>query len=159
MSSKTLLLQVFDWDRFSKNDALGEVKLGLGYFDLSRGLTEWRQLQSYSGKVRAGRGLPSQVSPRVFSCSALSHLSEHPQHCQQSLHILLTKKGLIDFLGRGENCARRSCRATEDQISNFLRQELSVTQGHRGAVSGQSESYHHHHTPPPFPHLKYLFRI
>ena len=53
---------MFDWDRFSKNDPLGEVKLGLGYFDLSRGVTEWRQLQNYSGKVRRpGRGKPGQV--------------------------------------------------------------------------------------------------
>ena len=98
MSSKTLLLQVFDWDRFSKNDALGEVKLGLGYFDLSRGVTEWRQLQSYSGKVR--RALPSQVSPLTsYVLAALSHLSERPQHRQQNLHLLHTKKGFPDFLG------------------------------------------------------------
>ena len=50
-ASKTLVMQVFDWDRFSKNDPLGEVKLQLGYFDLSRSITEWRQLQAYSGKV------------------------------------------------------------------------------------------------------------
>ena len=47
-----MLLQVFDWDRFSKNDPLGELKLQLGYFDLSRAVTEWRQLHNYSGKVR-----------------------------------------------------------------------------------------------------------
>ena len=45
-------MQVFDWDRFSKNDPMGEVKLQLGYFDLTRTITEWRQLQAYSGKVR-----------------------------------------------------------------------------------------------------------
>ena len=44
-------MQLFDWDRMSKNDALGEVKLNLGYFDLSTAKTEWRQLQKYSGKV------------------------------------------------------------------------------------------------------------
>ena len=49
---QTLYMQVFDWDRLSKNDPLGEVKLQLGYFDLSKSLNEWRQLQAYSGKVR-----------------------------------------------------------------------------------------------------------
>ena len=72
---------MFDWDRFSKNDPLGEVKLGLGYFDLSRGLTEWRQLQSYSGKVkgRAGSSQPDLTSclvqPSVISQSILSTAS------------------------------------------------------------------------------------
>ena len=51
---QTLYMQVFDWDRLSKNDPLGEVKLQLGYFDLSKSLNEWRQLQAYSGKVRFG---------------------------------------------------------------------------------------------------------
>lgn len=45
-------MQLFDWDRMSKNDPLGEVKLNLAYFDLSNAKTEWRQLQKYSGKVR-----------------------------------------------------------------------------------------------------------
>ena len=44
-------MQLFDWDRMSKNDPLGEVKLNLAYFDLSNAKTEWRQLQKYSGKV------------------------------------------------------------------------------------------------------------
>ena len=45
-------MQLFDWDRMSKNDPIGEVKLNLAYFDLSNAKTEWRQLQKYSGKVR-----------------------------------------------------------------------------------------------------------
>ena len=49
--NQTLYMQLFDWDRMSKNDPLGEVKLNLGYFDLSNVKTEWRQLQKYSGKV------------------------------------------------------------------------------------------------------------
>ena len=42
-----------------KNDPLGEVKLQLGYFDLSKSLNEWRQLQAYSGKVRFGAKEPT----------------------------------------------------------------------------------------------------
>ena len=97
ISSKTLLLQVFDWDRFSKNDPLGEVKLGLGYFDLARGVTEWRQLQNYSGKVRRPAGASQSRSDLSLS-AALSDLSEHPQHRQPDLHLLHTKKGFPELL-------------------------------------------------------------
>ena len=51
ISNQTLFLQVFDWDRFTKNDAVGEVKIQMGYVDLSRTVDEWRQLMKYSGKV------------------------------------------------------------------------------------------------------------
>ena len=52
IKQQTLFMQLFDWDRMSKNDPLGEVILNLGYFDLSTTRTEWRQLQKYSGKVK-----------------------------------------------------------------------------------------------------------
>ena len=51
IANQTLFLQVFDWDRFTKNDAVGEVKIQMGYVDLSRTVDEWRQLMKYSGKV------------------------------------------------------------------------------------------------------------
>ena len=52
IASQTLYLQVWDWDRVSKNDPLGEVKLQLGAVDLSRTFSEVRTLTSYTGKVR-----------------------------------------------------------------------------------------------------------
>ena len=52
LMNQTLYLQVFDWDRFSKNDPIGEVKLQLGYLDLSSILKETRALMPYSGKVK-----------------------------------------------------------------------------------------------------------
>ena len=45
LKSKTLIFQVFDWDRFSKNDPIGEVKIQLGNIDVSKPLEEWRVLQ------------------------------------------------------------------------------------------------------------------
>ena len=44
---------MFDWDRLSKNDCLGEVKLELGQVDFSTILTESRHLEPYSGKPKA----------------------------------------------------------------------------------------------------------
>ena len=51
LKSKTLIFQVFDWDRFSKNDPIGEVKIQLGNIDVSKPLEEWRVLQPITGKV------------------------------------------------------------------------------------------------------------
>ena len=52
VGTKTLIFQVFDWDRFSKNDPIGEIKIQLGQLDISKPLQEWRVLQAITGKVR-----------------------------------------------------------------------------------------------------------
>ena len=79
---------MFDWDRFSKNDPLGEVKLGLAYFDLARGVTEWRQLQSYSGKVSQGSSSsrsdlfccqPSVISQSIISTASRTSTNSIPR--------------------------------------------------------------------------------
>ncbi|KAM9430231.1 synaptotagmin-B-like isoform 5-T19 [Salvelinus alpinus] len=46
MGGKTLVMQVFDFDRFSKHDVIGEVKLPLHKLDLAQPLEEWRDLDS-----------------------------------------------------------------------------------------------------------------
>ena len=73
-------MQVFDWDRFSKNDPMGEVKLQLGYFDLTRAITEWRQLQAYSGKVR----LIIFTVPIITPVITIYHIavSRRPEQCE-----------------------------------------------------------------------------
>ena len=73
ITKQTLYMQVFDWDRFSKNDGIGEVKLQLGYFDLSKNLKEQRQLMPYSGKPKP-ISMASQTtvsSTRTKSASSL----------------------------------------------------------------------------------------
>jgi len=45
VSQKTLTLQVSDWDRFSKNDPMGEVKIPLRQVDLSRPANKMSLLQ------------------------------------------------------------------------------------------------------------------
>ena len=47
--SRTLYLQVLDYDRFSRDDPIGEVGLPLGDLDLSKVQTLWRTLQPCKG--------------------------------------------------------------------------------------------------------------
>jgi synaptotagmin-7 len=47
--NKTLFLQVLDYDRFSRDDPIGEVCIPLSDFDLVNGQTLWKNLQPCKG--------------------------------------------------------------------------------------------------------------
>lgn len=47
--SKTLVFGIYDFDRFSKHDQIGEVKIPLCQVDLAQTIEEWRDLQSVEG--------------------------------------------------------------------------------------------------------------
>lgn len=49
LMSRTLYLQVLDYDRFSRDDPIGEVCLPLGDINLQTELTLWRTLQPCKG--------------------------------------------------------------------------------------------------------------
>ena len=46
MGSKTLTFAIYDFDRFSKHDQIGLVKVPLNSVDLGRVVEEWRDLTS-----------------------------------------------------------------------------------------------------------------
>ncbi|XP_071943658.1 synaptotagmin-1-like isoform X1 [Antedon mediterranea] len=46
ISSKTLVMAVYDFDRFSRHDIIGEVRIKLGSIDLGSVIEEWRDLAS-----------------------------------------------------------------------------------------------------------------
>ncbi|XP_026752125.3 synaptotagmin 1 isoform X1 [Galleria mellonella] len=48
--NKTLVFAIFDFDRFSKHDQIGEVKVPLCQVDLAQTIEEWRELQSVEGE-------------------------------------------------------------------------------------------------------------
>nr|AVK72362.1 synaptotagmin protein [Meara stichopi] len=45
-ASKTLVMSIFDFDRFSRHDQIGEVRVPLNSVDLSRVIEEWRDVTS-----------------------------------------------------------------------------------------------------------------
>ncbi|KAM9377956.1 synaptotagmin-A-like [Pholidichthys leucotaenia] len=45
LGGKTLVMTVYDFDRFSKHDAIGVVKVPMSSVDFSQSLQEWRDLQ------------------------------------------------------------------------------------------------------------------
>ncbi|XP_028855178.1 synaptotagmin-2 isoform X2 [Denticeps clupeoides] len=46
LGGKTLVMSVYDYDRFSKHDIIGEVKLAMNTVDLGQPIEEWRDLDS-----------------------------------------------------------------------------------------------------------------
>ena len=49
ISSKTLVFAIYDFDRFSRHDQIGEVQLPLGSVDLGKVLEEWRDITPPAG--------------------------------------------------------------------------------------------------------------
>ncbi|XP_061444540.1 synaptotagmin-5 isoform X2 [Rhineura floridana] len=46
LGGKTLVMAVYDFDRFSKHDAIGEIRIPMNTVDLAHVIEEWRDLQS-----------------------------------------------------------------------------------------------------------------
>ncbi len=51
IDSRTLWLSVWDWDRFGRNQFLGEVRLTLSSLDLSDTSEHWHSLQDKVNKL------------------------------------------------------------------------------------------------------------
>jgi len=44
LAGQTLVLQVFDFDRFGKHDVIGEIKIAMNSIDLGQPIHEWKDL-------------------------------------------------------------------------------------------------------------------
>ena len=55
IGSKTLVFAVYDFDRFSKHDQIGQVFVPLNSVDLGRVVEEWRDLVSPESEERVRR--------------------------------------------------------------------------------------------------------
>lgn len=63
--NKTLVFAIFDFDRFSKHDQIGEVKVPLCQIDLAQTIEEWRELQSVEGE--GGQVISQLIHSIVYS--------------------------------------------------------------------------------------------
>ncbi|CAF0843687.1 unnamed protein product [Brachionus calyciflorus] len=50
ISGKTLVFAVYDFDRFSRHDQIGEIHVPLGQVDLGKVIQEWRDIQPPAGE-------------------------------------------------------------------------------------------------------------
>lgn len=48
--AKTLVFAIYDFDRFSKHDQIGEVKIPLCQLDLAQTIEDWKDLSSVEGE-------------------------------------------------------------------------------------------------------------
>lgn len=46
LGGRILVMAVYDFDRFSRNDAIGEVRVPMSSVDLGRPVLSWRELQA-----------------------------------------------------------------------------------------------------------------
>lgn len=68
--NKTLVFAIFDFDRFSKHDQIGEVKVPLCQIDLAQTIEEWRELQSVEGE--GGQVSQVELIVRRYTYDAIS---------------------------------------------------------------------------------------
>ncbi len=77
IGSKTLVFAIYDFDRFSKHDQIGQVQVPLNSVDLGRVVEEWRDLTSPeadSEKVRVKvMGWMFRWPPSGSDCDVISH--------------------------------------------------------------------------------------
>ena len=65
--SKTLVFAIYDFDRFSKHDQIGEVKIPLCQIDLAQTIEDWKELQSVEGEGgQVGFNLFSQLDSDIY---------------------------------------------------------------------------------------------
>lgn len=46
MGGKTIVMVVYDFDRFSKHDIIGEIRIPTNSLDLAQPIEQWRELDS-----------------------------------------------------------------------------------------------------------------
>lgn len=88
--NKTLVFAIFDFDRFSKHDQIGEVKLPLCQVDLAQTIEEWRDLISVEGEggqVSASRQQPPQLPLNTPTCQIFANLGTRNEHFVPIINI------------------------------------------------------------------------
>lgn len=78
LGGKTLVMAIYDFDRFSKHDIIGEVKVPMNTVDLGQPLEEWRDLQGgEKEEVRAQLARPEGAGVAAcLGCRLLARQGE-----------------------------------------------------------------------------------
>lgn len=63
LGGKVLVMAVYDFDRFSRNDAIGEVRVPMSSMDLGRPVLAWRELQAAPREEVSARGHAPAAGP------------------------------------------------------------------------------------------------
>lgn len=66
MGGKTLVMSVYDFDRFSKHDVIGEIKIPMNTLDLAKPIEEWRDLDSADQEEVRGVSSLKLLQQNVF---------------------------------------------------------------------------------------------
>lgn len=64
LGGRVLVMAVYDFDRFSRNDAIGEVRVPMSSVDLGRPVQTWRELQAAPREEVSMRGHAPSHAPR-----------------------------------------------------------------------------------------------
>lgn len=63
LGGRILVMAVYDFDRFSRNDAIGEVRVPMSSVDLGRPVLAWRELQAAPREEVSARGHAPRLGP------------------------------------------------------------------------------------------------
>jgi len=87
---RTLYLQVLDYDRFSRNDPIGEVSIPLNKVELGQIKTFWKELKPCSdGSVREGGMAIRPSDDKVFSFRCYRFIKCATPFVESSQHVSL----------------------------------------------------------------------
>uniref|UniRef100_A0A672J4S7 Synaptotagmin IIa n=1 Tax=Salarias fasciatus TaxID=181472 RepID=A0A672J4S7_SALFA len=65
MGGKTLVMSVYDFDRFSKHDVIGEIKIPMNTLDLAKPIEEWRDLDSADQEEVNAAGISENTFKKI----------------------------------------------------------------------------------------------
>ena len=86
--TKTLVFAVYDYDRFSKHDAIGEVRLPVCQMDLAQAKEIWKELQSIVGDGKVSGYFSRSCCCRYISANLSAARNFFFNLLQQKSHFL-----------------------------------------------------------------------
>lgn len=92
IGGKTLVLAVYDFDRFSKHDVIGEARIPMNSVDLGQIVEEWRELVSPEDNAdsdKLGDICFSGNSQKKIYNDSITEIKCHPDYLLQLGPVIL----------------------------------------------------------------------